>query len=53
MNRPMNREEIIAAVKDIIATIAPDEDVTQLDTSVREMTRTRSSITSVERRWAR
>lgn len=27
----MNHEEIVTAVKDIIATIAPDEDLAQLD----------------------
>ena len=31
----MNREEIIVAIKDIIATIAPDEDVSDLATDVR------------------
>ena len=31
----MNREEIIQAIKDIITTIAPDEDVTSLATDVR------------------
>jgi acyl carrier protein len=31
----MNREDIILAIKDIIATIAPDEDVTSLATDVR------------------
>ncbi len=31
----MNREEIILAIKDIIATIAPDEDVQSLATDVR------------------
>jgi acyl carrier protein len=31
----MNREEIIAAIKDIIATIAPDEDLSALKGDVR------------------
>ena len=31
----MNREEIIEAIKDIITTIAPDEDLSGLVTSVR------------------
>ena len=31
----MNREEIIEAIKDIITTIAPDEDLTGLETGVR------------------
>lgn len=31
----MNRDEIILAIKDIIGTIAPDEDVTSLATDVR------------------
>ncbi len=31
----MNREEVVLAVKDIIATIAPDEDLSDLDPSVR------------------
>ena len=31
----MNREEIIIAIKDIITTIAPDEDVTNLATDVK------------------
>lgn len=31
----MNREEIILAIKDIITTIAPDEDVTTLKNDVR------------------
>ena len=31
----MNREEIIAAIKDIIATIAPDEDLSTLNNSER------------------
>ena len=31
----MNREEIIAAIKDIIATIAPDEDLTGLKNDER------------------
>jgi acyl carrier protein len=31
----MNRQEIIQAIKDIITTIAPDEDVTSLATDVR------------------
>ncbi len=31
----MNREEIILAIKDIITTIAPDEDVSSLDTGIR------------------
>jgi acyl carrier protein len=31
----MNREEIIEAIKDIITTIAPDEDLTGLQTGVR------------------
>ena len=31
----MNREEIILAIKDIITTIAPDEDVSNLATDVR------------------
>lgn len=31
----MNREEIILAIKDIIRTIAPDEDVSALATDVR------------------
>jgi acyl carrier protein len=31
----MNREEIILALKDIIHTIAPDEDLAQLATDVR------------------
>jgi acyl carrier protein len=31
----MNRQEIIAAVKDIIATIAPDEDLSDLALDVR------------------
>ena len=31
----MNREEIIAAIKDIIATIAPDEDLTGLNNEER------------------
>ena len=31
----MNRDEIILAIKDIIGTIAPDEDVSNLATDVR------------------
>jgi acyl carrier protein len=31
----MTREEIIAAIKDIIRTIAPDEDVTNLAADIR------------------
>lgn len=31
----MNREEIIHAIRDIIATIAPDEDLSNLKTDVR------------------
>ena len=31
----MNREEIIIAIKDILSTIAPDEDVSSLKTDVR------------------
>jgi acyl carrier protein len=31
----MNREEIITAIKDIIHTIAPDEDVSSLATDVK------------------
>jgi acyl carrier protein len=31
----MNRQEIIDVIKDIIATIAPDEDLTRLATDVR------------------
>ncbi|MEY2745194.1 MAG: hypothetical protein RL112_236 [Planctomycetota bacterium] len=31
----MNREEIILAIKDIIQTIAPDEDLSELKTDVR------------------
>ncbi len=31
----MNREEVVLAIKDIIATIAPDEDLSDLDPSVR------------------
>jgi acyl carrier protein len=31
----MNREEILTAVKDIIRTIAPDEDLSDLKTDVR------------------
>ncbi len=31
----MNREEIITAIKDIIRTIAPDEDVSSLATDVK------------------
>jgi acyl carrier protein len=31
----MNREEIITAIKDILSTIAPDEDVSSLKTDVR------------------
>ena len=31
----MNREEIILAIQDIIKTIAPDEDVSNLKTDVR------------------
>ncbi|MEY2806720.1 MAG: acyl carrier protein [Planctomycetia bacterium] len=31
----MNREEIILAIKDIIQTIAPDEDLSDLKTDVR------------------
>jgi acyl carrier protein len=31
----MNREEIIAAIKDIIRTIAPDEDLSELATDVK------------------
>jgi acyl carrier protein len=31
----MNREEIITAIKDIITTIAPDEDVSSLATDVK------------------
>jgi acyl carrier protein len=31
----MNREEIIEAVKDIIRTIAPDEDLSELATDVK------------------
>lgn len=31
----MNREEIIVAIKDIITTIAPDEDVSGLATDLR------------------
>ena len=31
----MIREEVVAAVKDIIATIAPDEDLSNLDPSER------------------
>jgi len=31
----MNREEIIQAIKDIITTIAPDEDVSNLANDVR------------------
>ncbi len=31
----MTKEEIVAAIKDIIVTIAPDEDVSELDPGVR------------------
>jgi acyl carrier protein len=31
----MNREEIITAIKDILSTIAPDEDVSSLKTDLR------------------